>query len=316
MANHLTPAILQKQLRKLSRRRKTADAAADIQRYFLDRKLLVDSALERYFKPRDPQISPLLHEAICYSALDAGKRFRPILTLAVGELFGAQPVPLLRFACAVELIHCYSLIHDDLPALDNDDIRRGKASCHKRFGEAIALLAGDALLTEAFFIISDPAVARLFGSSLTAQLIREISESAGMRGMISGQSRELELDGRVVTPKLLEELDRLKTGALITTAARVGALIGGSGRKDLDRITRYAQCLGLAFQITDDILDEHETTTDAHKGLINYFSVAGKAKASERVQSLFDQCLKEIEPYGKAAEPLRAIARYVTERKQ
>jgi geranylgeranyl pyrophosphate synthase len=134
--------------------------------------------------------------------------------------------------------------------------------------------------------------------------------------MISGQSRELELDGRVVTPEFLEELDRLKTGALITTAARVGALIGGSGRKDLDRITRYAQCLGLAFQITDDILDEHETTTDAHKGLINYFSVAGKAKASERVQSLFDQCLKEIEPYGKAAEPLRAIARYVTERKQ
>jgi geranylgeranyl diphosphate synthase type II len=202
-----------------------------------------------------------------------------------------------------------------LPALDNDDFRRGKASCHKRFGEAIALLAGDALLTEAFFIVSDPALARLLGSSLSAQLIREISASAGMRGMISGQSRELELDRCEVTPQILEELDRLKTGALIITAARVGALIGGSARKDLDRITRYAQCLGLIFQITDDILDEHETA-DAHKGLTNYLSVAGKAKARERVQSLFAQCLREMEPYGKAAEPLREIARYVTDRKQ
>jgi geranylgeranyl pyrophosphate synthase len=134
--------------------------------------------------------------------------------------------------------------------------------------------------------------------------------------MISGQSRELELNRCDVTPLVLEELDRLKTGALIITAARVGALIGGSTRKDLDRITRYAQCLGLAFQITDDILDEHETTADAQKGLTNYLSVAGKENARERVKSLFAQCIKELGPYGKAAEPLREIARYVTERKQ
>lgn len=316
MANHITSATHQKKRYKLSPLKTPAHATTAMQRYFLERKSLVDAALNQYLNPRDPRISPQLHQAVCYGALDAGKRFRPILTLAVGELFGARRAPLLSFACAIELIHCYSLIHDDLPALDNDDFRRGKASCHKRFGEAIALLAGDALLTEAFFIVSDPAIARVLGSPLTAQLTREISESAGMRGMISGQSKELELNKSEVTPQILEQLDCLKTGALIITAARVGALIGRSARKDLDRITRYAQCLGLTFQITDDILDEHETATDVQKGLTNYLSVAGKTKTSERVQSLFSQCLREIEPYGEAAEPLRAIARYVIERKQ
>ena len=316
MANHLTPATSQAKVHKLSREKKAAHAAIDIQQYFLERKALVDAALDPHLKRKNAQISPLLHQAVCYSALDAGKRFRPILTLAVGELFGAPQTPLVSFACAIELIHCYSLIHDDLPALDNDDFRRGKPSCHKQFGEAIALLAGDALLTEAFFILSDPELARVLGSSLSVQLIREISESAGIRGMISGQSRELELNERAVTAEVLEELDRLKTSALITTAARGGALIGGGTRSDLERITRYAQALGLVFQITDDILDQHETATDAHKGLINYVSIAGQAKVGERVQSLFAQCLQEIEPYGAAAEPLREIARYVTERKQ
>ena len=288
----------------------------DIRRYFRERKSLIDAALAQYLKSKAPQITPLLHEAMCYSVLDAGKRFRPILTLAVGELFAAEQAPVLSCACAIELIHCYSLIHDDLPSLDNDDFRRGKLSCHKRFGEAIALLAGDALLTEAFFIISDPGIARVVGPSLSAKLIREISESAGMRGMISGQSREFELDKGNVTPDILEDLDRLKTGALITTAARVGAMIGGTTSEDLDRITQYAQCLGLAFQITDDILDEHEIANDGHKGIANYLSVAGKAKANERVGHLLAQCLKTVEPYGTAAEPLREIARYVTERTQ
>jgi geranylgeranyl diphosphate synthase, type II len=314
MGNHFTPATLQK-VGKVARQKNLAHRPIDIHRYFAERKALVDAALAQYLQPRDPHISPLLHEAICYSVLDAGKRFRPILTLTVGELFGGSRAPLLSFACAIELIHCYSLIHDDLPALDNDDFRRGKASCHKRFGEAIALLAGDASLTEAFFIASDAALARVLGSSLSAQLAREISQAAGMRGMISGQSKEIELDHSEVTPAVLEELDGLKTGALITTAARVGALIGRATRKDLDRITRYAQSLGLAFQITDDMLDEHETITDDHKRLTNYLSAAGKSQATDRVQSLFAQCLKEIEPYGKAAEPLREIARYVVERK-
>jgi geranylgeranyl diphosphate synthase type II len=286
----------------------------DVQRYLLENKLLVDRALDHYFKPNHKM--SLLRQAVCYSVLDGGKRFRPTLTLAVGQLFGAKRRVLLSFACAIELIHCYSLIHDDLPALDNDDLRRGKLSCHKRFGEAIALLAGDALLTEAFFMMSDPRMARTLGAPLISKLIREISDAASIRGMIGGQSTELELVNRKVTPAILEGLDRLKTGALITTAARVGAMIGGASRKDLNRVTRYAQSLGLAFQITDDILDAHEVSSNNsnHKGIANYLSVAGPARASERVSSLLTACLREMQSYGSAAEPLRGIARYVAER--
>jgi geranylgeranyl diphosphate synthase type II len=316
MGYPLATAASKKKLHSIWNQTNVAHAAIDIRQYFHQRKLLIDDALSHYLKSKAPQIAPALHQAMCYSALDAGKRFRPILTLAVGELFGAKRAPVVSFACAIELIHCYSLIHDDLPSLDNDDFRRGKPSCHKQFGEAIALLAGDALLTEAFFIVSDPGIARLLGTTLSTKLIREISEAAGMRGMISGQSREFELAEIQVTSDILEDLDRLKTGALITTAARVGAMIGGATRKDLERITRYARSLGLAFQITDDILDAHEISEENHKGIANYLSVAGKAAASERVKSLFAECLREIEPYGKAAEPLREIAHYVTERTQ
>ena len=289
----------------------------DIHRYLAERKALVDLALDRYLQRKDPQITPLLHRAMCYSVLGAGKRFRPILTLTVGAMFGAKRA-LLPVACAIELIHCYSLIHDDLPSLDNDDFRRGKLSCHKRFGEAIALLAGDAILTEAFFIMSDPGVGRILGAPLTSKLVREVSAAAGVRGMISGQSTELELGKRRLTTTVLEGLDRLKTGALITTAARVGAMIGKASRKDLDRVTRYGQSLGLAFQITDDILDVHEVSSDNsnHKGTVNYLSLVGPAKARERVQALLADCLREMEPYGGAAEPLRELARYVAGRTQ
>jgi geranylgeranyl diphosphate synthase type II len=314
MGYHLTITAADKRSHNVSRRANVTQKAIDGRQYFDRRKALIDGALEQYLKTRVSQSPSLLHQAMCYSVLDAGKRLRPILTLAVGDLFGAKRGPLLSFACAIELIHCYSLIHDDLPSLDNDDFRRGKPSCHKRFGEAIALLAGDALLTEAFFIVSDPAVARSLGGTLIAKLIREISGAAGVRGMVSGQSKEFELEKSKVTPAVLEDLDRLKTGALITTAARVGAMIGRATNEDLDRITRYARSLGLAFQIMDDILDELEISEGNHKGLTNYLAVAGKAKARNRVQVLFNECVRELEPYGKAAEPLREIARYVTGR--
>jgi geranylgeranyl diphosphate synthase, type II len=291
-----------------------ATKAFDVRRYLLEKKSLIDRALDHYLKPNHK--TSLLHQAICYSVLDGGKRFRPALTLAVGELFGAKQRSLLSCACAIELIHCYSLIHDDLPALDNDDLRRGKPSCHKQFGEAIALLAGDALLTEAFFIMSDPQTARLLGPALISKLIREVSEAASIRGMIGGQSTELELVEHKVTRALVEGLDRLKTGALITTAARVGAIIGGASRKDLERITRYGQSLGLAFQITDDILDAHEVSSgnSNHKGMANYLAVAGLARAGERVQALLAVCLREMQAYGSGGEPLREIARYVAQR--
>jgi geranylgeranyl diphosphate synthase type II len=289
----------------------------DIERYLHERKASIDSALERYLR-LEHEVPPRLLEAVCYATLNGGKRFRPILTLVVGELFGAKRWILLPFASSIELIHCYSLIHDDLPALDNDDLRRGKPSCHKRFGEAIALLAGDALLTEAFFIISDPKLARFLGASRMSTLLREFAHAAGPRGMIAGQSTEFEIDKARLTAADLEQLDRLKTGALITMAARVGAMVGAASRKDLERITRYARCLGLAFQITDDMLDAHELSTGNAKGnnkaAVNYLSVAGSAGAADRVRALVNDCLKEIEPYGASAEPLRQIAGYVAAR--
>jgi geranylgeranyl diphosphate synthase, type II len=287
----------------------------NVERYLLDCRSLIDNALGQYLNNNGRDTS-VLHQAICYSVLDGGKRFRPILTLAIGELFGAKRRELLPFACAIELIHCYSLIHDDLPALDNDDLRRGKLSCHKRFGEAIALLAGDALLTEAFFIMSDPKAARRLGVPLISKLIREVSDAASIRGMIGGQSTELELPKRKVTPAVLEDLDHLKTGALITAAARVGAIIGGAAGKDLARVTRYGRALGLAFQITDDILDSDEVSSEKNgsKGMVNYLSVAKPSEARERVKSLLDECLRAMRPYGSAAGPLRDLACYVAQR--
>ena len=286
----------------------------DVDRYLREHKSCIDHALERYLKTDHKK--SFLHQAVCYSVLDGGKRVRPILTLAAGELFGATRRVLLPFACAIELIHCYSLIHDDLPALDNDDLRRGKPSCHKRFGEAIALLAGDALLTEAFFMMSDPRVARLLEAPLHSKLIREVSDAASIRGMIGGQGTELELTHHKVTPAILEGLDRLKTGALITTALRVGAMLGGAPRKDLDRVTRYGESLGLAFQITDDILDADEVSNgnSNHKGMVNYLSVTGLARTKERVKDLLTACLREMQPYGSSADALREIARYVAQR--
>jgi geranylgeranyl diphosphate synthase type II len=287
----------------------------DVGRYLFDCKALVDRGLAHYLK-RNRRLRAALDQAVCYSVLDGGKRFRPILTIAAGDLFRAKRSVLLPFACAIEFVHCYSLIHDDLPAMDNDDFRRGKPSCHKQFGEAIALLAGDALLTEAFFIMSNPRAARALGGSLSAKLIREVANAAGRRGMIRGQSAEIDLIAGKATPAVLEGLDRLKTGALITAAVRVGAMVGGGARSDLERLTRYAQSLGLSFQITDDMMDVHEGAGNGndHEAMVNYSYVAGRAQAAERVENLLSECLKALEGYGAEAEPLRALARFVARR--
>jgi geranylgeranyl diphosphate synthase type II len=294
----------------------------DLRKYFAERTSLIDRSLVRYFK-KSSQTPTTLNQAMRYGVFSGGKRFRPVLTLAVGELFHAKIQALLPFACAIELIHSYSLIHDDLPALDNDDLRRGKPSNHKRFGEGMALLAGDALLAEAFCVMSDPQAVRTLGSSLVSRLIHEVAEAAGPRGMVAGQSGELDSNGRRITVSVLESLQRLKTGALITTAARVGAIIGKARADELDRITRYGQCLGLAFQITDDILDARADSLKAQRVSgsgthpvtdINYVSLIDVSKATRRARSLLATCLKEVEPFGQEAQPLREIARAIIER--
>lgn len=298
------------------------DAAhIDIREYLKDRKALVDRALDRYLKEckHQPQT---LYRAMHYGLFPGGKRFRPILTLACGELFGAKHKLLLPFACALELIHTYSIIHDDLPALDNDDLRRGELATHKVFGEGIALLTGDGLLTEAFHMMTRPQVVRALKPTLVLELVHEISHAAGIAGMVGGQVVDLEAEGKDADIATVDYIHVRKTGALIYTAARVGARIGGASPKELRRISRYAEFLGLVFQVTDDILDTegHSEATGQTEGKdqesrkATYPSVVGLAAAKARAQELWQSCLKEIEVFGKEADPLRGIARYISER--
>ena len=204
-----------------------------------------------------------VHQAIRWSVFAGGKRFRPALLLAVGQAFGADVKQLIRTACAFEMIHTYSLIHDDLPAMDDDDLRRGRPTCHVRFDEATAILGGDALQTIAFQTIADDV--RLDAATRIA-LISELAHAAGTpEGMVAGQALDMEAEARQVNGSELEEIHRLKTGALIAGAARCGGIIGGANEHELRAITRYAAHLGLLFQITDDLLDITATATDLGK---------------------------------------------------
>jgi geranylgeranyl diphosphate synthase type II len=296
----------------------------DIRDYLKNRQGLIDRSLNRYLREWK-QHPKNLYKAMYYSVFTGGKRLRPILTLAVGELFGAKQKALLPFACTLELIHTYSLIHDDLPALDNDDLRRGKLTSHKLFGEGMALLSGDALLTEAFHLMTQPQVVRALESKLVLELVHEISHAAGGGGLVGGQAVDLELGGRKMDIATVESIHARKTGALILTAARVGAMIGGATPRELRRISRFGGFLGLAFQITDDILDAEGFSGELNqtKGSNNnnkerekapYPFVAGFSTAKARARELLKNCLRELEPFGIAADPLRGIAHYVVER--
>jgi geranylgeranyl diphosphate synthase, type II len=291
----------------------------DIEGYLKKRKSLIDRALRRYLREcaHHPQT---LYQAVCYGLFPGGKRFRPSLVLACGELFGAKHRLLLPFACALELIHTYSIIHDDLPALDDDDLRRGAPAAHKAFGDGVALLAGDALLTEAFHLMTRPQVVRGLPCALVLELIHEITQAAGSGGMVGGQVADLEAEREEIDIATVEFIHVRKTGALIRAAARVGAKIGGASAQELRTVSRYGEFLGLAFQVTDDILDSaglagetgQAEGKDREKRKATYPAVVGLVAAKSRVQELLESCLKEVEGFGKKAEPLREIAHYVT----
>ncbi|MFQ5683925.1 MAG: polyprenyl synthetase family protein [Candidatus Binatia bacterium] len=297
------------------------ESAFEIDDYLRGRKTLIDRSLDRYLKECKPHPQSL-YQAMRYSIFPGGKRVRPILTLATGELFGGKHKSLLPFACALEFIHTYSIIHDDLPALDDDDFRRGEPASHKVFGEGIALLAGDALLTEAFCLMSRPQVVRVLGPKRTLELIREISYAAGVGGLVGGQAIDLEAEGSDVDIAKVEYIHVCKTGALILTAARVGARIGGARPQEIRRISRYSEFLGLAFQIADDILDVQDgaggpsqsLAKDKEKKKATYPSVVGLPAAKNRLQELLHQGLEEIKNFGREADPLRGIAHYVVDR--
>ena len=236
--------------------------ATDAREFFASCRALIDAELDRLI-PKESESPQRVHRAIRWSVFAGGKRFRPALLTAVGQTFGARLDQLLRTASALEMIHTYSLIHDDLPSMDNDELRRGRATCHVKFDEATAILAGDALQALAFQTIAED---EMLAPELRIQLVAEVARASGIpNGMVAGQALDLEAESRDVKGDELETIHHRKTGALIRAAARSGAMISGATEDELEAITSYATNLGLLFQITDDLLDVTATAEDLGK---------------------------------------------------
>jgi geranylgeranyl diphosphate synthase type II len=293
---------------------------SDVEAYAESLRARIDAALAASF-PLDTAHPHRLIEAIRYTLLGGGKRLRPLLLLAACEAVGGAVTRALPYACAVEMIHAYSLIHDDLPAMDDDALRRGRATNHKVFGEGLAILAGDALLTEAFAVLAqsaeqDPRPRHAL------RALREIAEAAGARGMVGGQAADIVAEGATVDLARVEFIHVRKTGALLLAAVRTGALIGGARAPALDGLTRYGECLGLAFQIADDILDAEGSTGmtgktpggDGIRHKATFPAVLGLPAAKQRARELLAQALEALGRFDARADPLRAIARSVVGR--
>ncbi|SLM64052.1 MULTISPECIES: (2E,6E)-farnesyl diphosphate synthase [Dickeya] len=287
----------------------------------------INTALDRFISALPFQGTALV-EAISYGALLGGKRLRPFLVYTTGRLFDIAPDSLDAPAAAIECIHAYSLIHDDLPAMDNDDLRRGQPTCHIRFGEDKAVLAGDALQTLAFSILADAPMPAVSDRDRLA-MISELAQASGVAGMCGGQALDLEAEGHLVDLAALERIHRHKTGALIRAAVRLGALAGGErGRQALPYLDSYANAIGLAFQVQDDILDvvgDSATTgkrqgADQQLGKSTYPALLGLEQAQTKARELRDDALaalNELEErldHPAALTPLRALADYVVER--
>lgn len=265
----------------------------------------------------EPQI---LHQAVRWSLFAGGKRFRPALSLAVGEAFGAEESKLLRTAAALEMIHTYSLIHDDLPAMDDDDLRRGVPTCHVKFDEATAILAGDVLQTLAFQAVAED---ESLSPEVRVKVIAEIARAAGTpAGMVAGQVFDLEGEKRTVTGAELEKIHRHKTGAMIVASARSGAIIGGANGRELESISTYAAQLGLLFQITDDLLDVTATAEDLGKTpgkdakaeKATYPALYGLEGAENLAHETYQKCLNALDEIEKPTAMLREIAAFILER--
>ena len=283
----------------------------------------VDAALDQALLP-EAAWPATVHRAVRYSLFAGGKRIRPILVLAAGEAVGGLPSDLMPLACAVEMIHTYSLIHDDLPAMDDDDLRRGKPTSHKVFGEAVAILAGDALLTRAFALMAEtPADADPLWMRRRLEAAALLGEACGTTGLIGGQVEDLESEGRTISAEALERLHRAKTGALLGACVRGGAVLGGATPEQRECLERYASAIGLAFQVVDDVLDATEGALQlgktagkdaaAHKA--TYVSVHGLAGAQSLAARLLGEAEEALAPLGGRSDELVAIARLIVERR-
>jgi len=292
----------------------------DLQNYLRDRKELIDRGLDRYL-PRESRHPEIIHKAVRHSVFAGGKRLRPVLLLAGYELFQDDYKRALGFACAVEMLHTYSLIHDDLPAMDNDDFRRGVASSHKLFGEAIAILAGDALQAEAFGLMARSGLESGFSPKTVLDAISDLADAAGMKGMVSGQALDMETQGKSYSEKELEFIHLHKTGALIRASIVTGARLAGGDEKALAALSGFGLKIGLAFQVADDVLDVKggeslgkPAGSDQKKKKATYVELFGLNRAKGLAGSLISESLELIRDFGTRGEPLRLLARFMVER--
>lgn len=290
----------------------------NLENFFAECTKAVDAALDSIL-PREEIAPENLHAAIRWSVFAGGKRFRPALVLAVGEMFGANRENLLKTAAAIEMIHTYSLIHDDLPAMDDDDLRRGRLTCHKKYDEATAILAGDVLQTLAFQTIAEDT---LLSDKIRLKLIAEIAQSAAK--MVDGQQLDLEAEGKSISIDDLKNIHQNKTGAMISVSARSGAMIAGADAKDLEAITVYAEKVGLLFQITDDVLDATQTTEtlgktagkDARAEKATYVSLYGLEGAQRFAETIHAEACLELEKINAETALLHDIADFILKRQK
>ncbi len=298
------------------------DDGHSLKEYLAERKAVIDRAIAGYL-PGDEGSPEIIFQAVRYSVLAGGKRLRPILCLAAAEAVGGKCGPILPVACAIELIHTYSLIHDDLPAMDNDDYRRGRPTSHKVFGDDIAILAGDALLTEAFRLMSRRDLMPGMPPERLLDAIGEIAEAAGFCGMVGGQALDVRSEGEKVDLDTLHRIHRMKTGAMIRVSLRTGAILSGASDEQVDSLSRYGEQIGLAFQIVDDILNVEGdrallgkgTGSDEARGKVTFPALMGVEASRMQVDALIREALYSLAFFDDRAEPLRRIARYLPERK-
>jgi geranylgeranyl diphosphate synthase type II len=294
-------------------------AAPGIKEYLAIQGKRIDAALDRAV-PTETTPPETIHKAMRYSLFAGGKRIRPVLCIEAGNAIAGDPPGVEKAACALELIHTYSLIHDDLPALDNDDLRRGRLTNHKVFGEAMAILAGDALLTHAFVVLSS---IEEVDAGTRLRLVQELATASGtVGGMIAGQVHDLEGEGQTPTPERLERIHRAKTGALLLASIRIGAICAGANEEQLEWLTRFGNHVGLAFQIVDDILDvvessEHLGKTagkDAAQHKITFPAVYGLEESRGMAERERELAHAALAPFGLRAERLRQLADLIVRR--
>jgi geranylgeranyl diphosphate synthase type II len=294
------------------------DAMFNLQQYLTNRHALAEAHMASHMPPASTRPARL-HAAMHHSLFGGGKRLRPILALAACEAVGGKPEQALHAGCAIELLHTYTLIHDDLPAMDDDDLRRGRPTCHIAFDEATAILAGDALQTMAFEWLAESTPPP---PHTAADLVLELTRAAGSRGVIGGQMEDIAAEGKPGDADLLDFIHHHKTGDLLVASVRIGARCGGSSIEQLNALTTYARHAGLAFQIADDVLNATSTAeklgkavgSDAARGKLTYVSLHGLDAARAKASALVNESIGALNAFGPEADPLRAIARYIVDR--